>query len=196
MKTDKDTTSFRQWNPERLDVPWGEDNGSTGDTDGFCMSSPCCMISSCVSCFFKAVFQEVIHEVKKGKHSVEDIIADLHASNAATSKLFRCIGWLFLVIGNYLLFVPLIALLKWIPLVGWLLGGILQVAVAIWAFLFGSLVFLITLAVAWIFFRPLFAIALIAVVVVIVILMFTLDGSKKDAATPAKPAPTPAPAKK
>lgn len=194
MKTDKDTTSFRQWNPERLDVPWGEDNGSSTESSDFCLSSPCCLISSCVSKFFKAVFQEVIHEVKKGKYSVDDIVSDLHSSNAATSKMFRCIGWLFLVIGNYLLFVPLIAALKWIPLVGWLLGGILQVAVAIWAFLFGSVVFMITLAVAWIFFRPLFGIALLAGVAIIVVLMFTLDGSKKDAAAaPAKPA---APAKK
>lgn len=28
MKVDEDKTSLRQWNPERLDVPWGEDNGN------------------------------------------------------------------------------------------------------------------------------------------------------------------------
>lgn len=191
MKTDQDTTSFRQWNPEKLDVEWGGDNSSSTETTDCCLSSPCCLISSCVAKCFKAVFQEVIHEVRKGKHSVDDIISDMHTSNAATSKMFRCIGWLFLVIGNYLLFVPLIALLKWIPLIGWLLGNILAVAVAIWAFLFGSIVFLITLAVAWIFFRPLFALALIGIIVVIIVLMFTIDGGAKKeeaAATPAKPA--------
>lgn len=25
---DKGTTSFRQWNPEKVNIPWGEDNGS------------------------------------------------------------------------------------------------------------------------------------------------------------------------
>ena len=44
-------TSLRQWNPNRIDVPWGEDNGSPVDEVkvGACY---CLFICSCVaSCF-------------------------------------------------------------------------------------------------------------------------------------------------
>lgn len=51
---EKKFTSFRQWNPDRLDVPWGEDNGSpVDDIKGGCY---CCMICSCVATCFEAIF--------------------------------------------------------------------------------------------------------------------------------------------
>jgi len=54
---DKGTTSFRQWNPQKVNIPWGEDNGSYTDAEskedeGF-GGYYCCMISGCVEKLFK-----------------------------------------------------------------------------------------------------------------------------------------------
>lgn len=77
-----------------------------------------------------------------------------------------------LVAGNYCLFAPFISVLKWIPLIGWLLANIASVAVGIWSGLFGSILFMITLSLAWIFYRPLFGIALMVGIALLIFIMF------------------------
>ena len=64
--------------------------------------------------------------------------------------------------GIWLLFSPIIALLNWIPLVGALLGGLVSVAAFIFALLVGIIVSVFVIAVAWVFFRPLVGIPLLA----------------------------------
>jgi hypothetical protein len=66
------------------------------------------------------------------------------------------------VFGIWLLFSPIIALLNWIPLVGALLGGLVSVAAFIFALLVGIIVSVFVIAVAWVFFRPLVGIPLLA----------------------------------
>jgi len=58
------------------------------------------------------------------------------------------------IFGFYLLFSPIIALLKWIPLVGFLLGWAMQLIAAIVALFVGGTVACLVLAMAWLFFRP------------------------------------------
>ena len=68
------------------------------------------------------------------------------------------------MIGHYLLFSPIIKLLAWIPLVGWLLAGVIKFAAVIFALIWGSLMHLIVMCVAWIVYRPLIgAIMLVAI---------------------------------
>jgi len=58
------------------------------------------------------------------------------------------------MLGFYLLFAPFVQLLAWIPLVGWLLAGVAKVAAAIFSFFVGGTIACLTLAIAWIRFRP------------------------------------------
>ena len=67
-----------------------------------------------------------------------------------------------------MLFAPLIAVFKWIPLVGWLLGHIISFAALITALTVGSVFHLSTMSAAWIFYRPLFGLGLAAVVLILV----------------------------
>lgn len=64
---DKGTTSFRQWNPDKLNVPWGEDNGKNieveGKEDQGAVSS---FISGCIEKLFKNSFQEIVNVMKPG----------------------------------------------------------------------------------------------------------------------------------
>jgi len=78
-----------------------------------------------------------------------------------------------MVLGHFLLFSPIIALFKFIPLVGWLLGGIASLAAAIFSLLWGSVIHLLVMTAAWIRFRPLFGLLLLTGVAVIITIMFT-----------------------
>ena len=75
-------------------------------------------------------------------------------------------------IGIVLLFSPVIALLKWIPLVGWLLAHLAMFVVWVFAFVVSVALSLTTIALAWLWYRPLFGLALLAVVGGLVALTF------------------------
>ena len=64
--------------------------------------------------------------------------------------------------GFYLLFSPVIAVLKWIPLVGWLLGGVVSFAAAIFGVIVGGVISLLIIALAWVVYRPLIGLTLLA----------------------------------
>ena len=52
--------------------------------------------------------------------------------------------------------------MKWIPLVGWLLGGVVAFAAAIFALVVGVVLSCLVIALAWVFYRPLYGILLLA----------------------------------
>ena len=66
---------------------------------------------------------------------------------ASFSRIF---AWILNLVGHFLLFSPIIKLLAWIPLVGWLLAAIIKFAAVIFAIIWGSLLHLIVMCVAWI----------------------------------------------
>mmetsp|Transcript_20677 Transcript_20677/g.27904 ORF Transcript_20677/g.27904 Transcript_20677/m.27904 type:complete len:143 (-) Transcript_20677:187-615(-) len=115
---------------------------------------------------------------------------------ANAAKFIRPLGIFLTMLGFYFLFAPVIALLSWIPLVGWLLGGIVALAAAIFAFVVGGVIAMLTIAVAWVFFRPLFGLLLLAGVGVGVYFIFFFGKGipvDEDAAD-ADDTPTPTPA--
>jgi hypothetical protein len=82
-------------------------------------------------------------------------------SNNMTTKMFRILAYIMNVVGHYLLFTPIIRIISWIPLLGWLLSKVIAVAVAIFAFIWGTMLHLFVMSFAWIFYRPLFGIGLL-----------------------------------
>jgi len=64
------------------------------------------------------------------------------------------------------MFVPFITLLKFIPLVGSLLGFAVSIAAAIFSFVWGGTIALLILGLAWLVFRPLFGISLLSLVAI------------------------------
>lgn len=91
----------------------------------------------------------------------------IKGNDAAIAKLGCCMRPTCIIMcmaGFYLLFAPIIQLLSWIPLVGWLLGWIVKIAAAITAFFFGGTISCLTMAVAWVRFRPCIGITLLLLV--------------------------------
>lgn len=100
--------------------------------------------------------------------------------NAGSTKCFRWLSWMMSVLGHYLLFSPIIKLLAWIPLLGWLFSTIFAWAVGIFAVIWASMLHLAILGIAWIFYRPLFGFLMLLGVASIVVLMNYGDENEYD----------------
>jgi hypothetical protein len=78
-----------------------------------------------------------------------------------TGSMMRVLGIICTILGIFLLFMPLITLLNWIPLVGKFLGYAVALAAFVFALVLGGIVSCLTIAIAWVFFRPVFGICLL-----------------------------------
>ena len=96
----------------------------------------------------------------------------MKSDNKTTTCCFRLLGWLIMYIGIVCLFSPIIAVFKWIPLVGWLIAHLLSVVVYIFAFIVSLCLTLITIALAWLWYRPLYGLCLLLVVSLMIGAMF------------------------
>ena len=88
----------------------------------------------------------------------------MEKDNAGATTLFRWLAWAMSSLGHFLLFMPVIKLLAWIPLVGFLLSKVLAVAAFLFALVWATLLHFTILAVSWILYRPLYALLLLAAV--------------------------------
>ena len=122
-----------------------------------------------------SVFEEVIDLAQDGKKTYEDYFADQDSKLGTAAKCIRPTGIILCIVGHYLLFSPVIALLGMIPFVGWLLSGVVAVAAMIFALVVGLTLSTLTIAVAWVFFRPLFGIPLLICVAASTYLIFFYD---------------------
>lgn len=80
------------------------------------------------------------------------------------SNGIRCLGFLGVWFGFYLLFSPIMALLAWIPLIGGLLKAVVGFAVAIATFVVAVTSCLLVISIAWIFYRPMIGVPLLMAV--------------------------------
>lgn len=83
-------------------------------------------------------------------------------------------------LGHYMLFTPLIRLLAWIPLLGWLLSNIIAFAAALFAVCWASMLHFTVMGIAWIFYRPLFGFLMLVAAAAIVAVVNYGDGSTYD----------------
>jgi len=90
------------------------------------------------------------------------------------AKIIRPSGIILNILGLYFLFAPVIAVLNWIPLVGWLLGGVVGLAAALFALVVGLVLSSLTIAIAWVFYRPLIGLVLLSGVAIGLYLIFFL----------------------
>ena len=89
----------------------------------------------------------------------------------------RPTGMALCIIGFYLLFIPIIKLLSWIPLVGWLISSLASLAAILFALIVGLTISTTVIAVAWLFYRPLIGIPLLLFVSTVVHLVWFYDWS-------------------
>lgn len=97
---------------------------------------------------------------RKGIVSADDMFQAAKESNTVMTWILRGVGFILMMMGFSMMLKPLSVLASVVPLFGDIIGA----GTGIIAFLMASVLSLITIAVAWIFYRPLLAIALLAAV--------------------------------
>ena len=176
IQDDQDCYSFRKWNPEKRNVDIGQ--STDAEQDGTCGNPCCCYICMCVNCLMNTLFEEVVDVARDGKLVSEQYFTEQEQSVGSAAKCIRPTGIFLCIFGHYLLFSPVIALLDMIPFIGWLLSWIVALAAIIFAVVVGLTLSVLTIAVAWVFFRPLIGIPLLLIVGASVYLTFFYDWGK------------------
>jgi hypothetical protein len=194
IKDNDDQHTLRKWNPEKLRVEYGK--STDAEADGTMGPALCCYICMCVNCCMNTMFEEVVDQFQDGSQSAEEYFASTEGALETAGKVFRPLGIFLTIFGFYLLFSPIISLLDWIPLVGGLLSTIVAFAAAIFSIVVGLSISCLTIAVAWVFFRPLIGILLLACTAAGIYLCFFFDPEQfglKPNSSDVTPEPTPTP---
>lgn len=99
--------------------------------------------------------------VEEGTHTAAGMFQSAQEANKVLTWVLRGGGFLAMVLGLFLVFRPLAVLGDVVPFVGSLLG----VGVGLFALLVGAVLSFSTIAIAWIFVRPLVGIGLLALAI-------------------------------
>ncbi|HVS66891.1 MAG TPA: TMEM43 family protein [Thermoanaerobaculia bacterium] len=120
-----------------------------------------------------------------GRVTADDIFSSASTGNRMMTWSLRLAGFVLFLIGFGAIMRPLSVLADVIPPVGRLIGA------GLGAFSFGlaAISSLVVVAIGWMFYRPVLAIALLAVAVVVIVWLFRRGGRKLAAATAVAPAP-------
>ena len=126
---------------------------------------------------------KTLFRVESGILTGEEIITVQEQENNFFKWVYRFMGIIFNMAGFAALLSPIALLVKWIPLLG---NGIAEFIKGIGA-LVGLAVSLVVIAIAWIFFRPLIGILLLAGVALIVVAIAMLIKKSRSVPAPGQP---------
>ena len=153
----KDVFTFRPWNPKDINAPIGQEQDVTAAScPTYCVT--CLIVEKC----FKTMFKEHIDDIRTDGKTPSEIFAEMIATNKTTTTIFRWLSWVLSLIGHNLLFVPIIRLISYIPLAGWLLSKFLSMAVFIFSLVWCTALHFFIMGIAWVYYRPCFGICMLA----------------------------------
>lgn len=109
-----------------------------------------------------------IELLQTGVHSADAMFQKAHESNKMLTWILRAVGYFMMFAGLALIFRPLSVLADIVPIFGTIVGA----GTGLIAFLLSTMLSLLTIAIAWIVFRPLLGIALVVVVVGLTLAIF------------------------
>lgn len=125
-------------------------------------------------------FEEVVDFLEENHKPALEIFQKHDTTVKTAGNCIRPVAIFLTMLGFYLLFSPIIAILSWIPLVGSLLGAVFAFAAAIFAFILGGTIACLVLGTAWLVFRPLYGTLLLVVTAIGFSLIFFIDTKKTE----------------
>ena len=134
-----------------------------------------------------------LDELRNGIKGAEEIFQAAENENKVMAWILRLIGFILIGKGFSAIFKPLPTLMAFVPFLGKIVGA----GVGLIAWTLAAVISLIVIAIAWLFFRPILAIVLIAAAVGILVLIKKMKGQATEVAAAAAstaPAPETAPA--
>lgn len=108
-----------------------------------------------------------IELLQVGTHSAVAMIEQAQADNTVLTWLIRLGGIILMIVGFVMMLKPLSVLADVLPIAGTIVGA----GTGIIAFLLGTVLSVITIAIAWIFYRPLLGVLLLVVAVGLLVLI-------------------------
>ena len=134
---------------------------------------------------YRASNGKTVSELAMGTHSLDNMYGDAHSSNAALTWILRVVGAILVMLGLKLLVAPLVVVADVMPLLGSIVGagtGLVTILLGVaWA--------LLIISIAWLRFRPIIGIRMIAVAGTLIALLYAKGRSRKAAKAPKNPAP-------
>lgn len=117
-----------------------------------------------------------------GLHSAEEMFASAHSANRLLCWILRLVGFILIYSGFQMIFKPIAILVSFLPFLERLVGA----GTSLISFLLALPITLVVIALAWLFYRPVLAIFLIAIVIAsFVLLRKKFKELKKPETTPA-----------
>ena len=122
-----------------------------------------------------------IYRLMYGTKSSDEMVQQMLSENSMMTWIFRFVGFLMMTFGIAAIFNPLVVVADVIPI----LGDFLQGGILLFAGVIGAALSMITIGIAWLFYRPLYGIIFIIVAVALIVgLRFMLAGKRKDESLP------------
>lgn len=107
-----------------------------------------------------------IELLETGVFSADTMFKSAQNSNKVFTWIFRIVGFVLMLIGWSLIFSPLSVIADVVPFI----GSIVAVGTGIIAFLISLILSLLTIAIAWVFYRPVLGVSLLVVVIALIVL--------------------------
>jgi hypothetical protein len=124
-----------------------------------------------------------IFELQPGAKSKEEMVKTMEGKNATLTWVLRLVGFVLMALGLGLVFNPLAVLADVLPF----FGDLLRMGIGLFAIVIAAALSLLTISVAWIVYRPLLGIPLLAVAIGLIVMFVRMGKSRKAA----KAAPVP-----
>lgn len=125
---------------------------------------------------YKTKSNKNISMLEEGIHSASEMLDIMETQNNTLKWILRAVGYVLIILGFSLILGPIDMLARFVPFFGGIIGGITFLI----AILLGSTIATLTIALAWIVFRPLLGGGLIVVSLVLGFLFVKYVKGKKD----------------
>lgn len=125
--------------------------------------------------------------VDEGTHTAAEMFQAAEDANKVLTWVLRVVGWILMFLGLLLIFKPIAVFADVLPLLGNMLGA----GLGIFSFFIASGLALVSIAIAWVAYRPLLGISLLVLAGGAIYLL--IRRGKKVAATAVPPPPPPLP---
>lgn len=176
--------TFRKWNPYKQNVPEDEDNSPDNDT--VCLLCACCPCASCVDSMFSSLIPEVVDIIEPQPAKMMTLLDNVLSSNDSRTTCTRFLGFLMMLFGFMLFLHPLTYLVSWIPFLGHFLAYGIWIVIALSSFLAAIILSIFTIALAWLYYRPLAALSLITGITLLIYLLSSVQSKGIPITNPAK----------
>lgn len=136
---------------------------------------------------YQASTGDTIELLQAGTHTAAAMFDKAQSDNKLLTWILRAVGFFLMFAGLGMIFKVLSVLADVLPF----LGNVIGAGTGIISFLIAAVLSLITIALAWVVYRPIFGIILLAVAVGLIVLVKGKLGTAKKQTTAAMPPPPP-----